>query len=51
MDNFFSSSALFDDLHTKTVNCCSTVRPNQEGMLKGFGQTMKLKWGDIKGEG
>jgi hypothetical protein len=47
MDNFFSSQALFDDLHTKTINCCGTVRPNRKEMLKNFGRTMKLKSGDL----
>jgi hypothetical protein len=28
MDNFFSSPDLFDDLHTKAINCCGTVRLN-----------------------
>jgi hypothetical protein len=32
-DNFFSSQALFDDLRTKTINCCGTVRPNRKGTL------------------
>jgi hypothetical protein len=32
VDSFFSSSALFDDLHTKTINCCGTVWPNRKGM-------------------
>jgi hypothetical protein len=25
-DNFFSSSDLYDDSHTKAVNCCGTAR-------------------------
>jgi hypothetical protein len=29
MDNFFSSQALFGDLHTETINCCGTARPNR----------------------
>jgi hypothetical protein len=37
MDNFFSSSDLFDDLHTKAINCCDIVRPNQKGMPRDFG--------------
>jgi len=45
MDNFFSSTALFDDLYTKTINCCGTVRPNRKGMPKNFGHKMKLKRG------
>jgi len=27
MGSFLSSPALFDELHTKTINCCGTVRP------------------------
>jgi hypothetical protein len=42
MDSFFSTSALFDDLHTKMINCCGTVRPNRKGMLKNFEHKMKL---------
>ena len=48
MDNFVSSPALFDNLHTKTINYCGTLRPNRMGMLKNFGHTMKLKSGDLK---
>jgi hypothetical protein len=43
MDYFFSSPALFDNLHRKTINCCGTVRPNRKGMLKNFGHQMKLR--------
>jgi hypothetical protein len=32
MDEFFSSSNLFDSLHMKAINCCCTVTPNQKGM-------------------
>ena len=48
MDNFVSSPTLFDDLHTKTVNCYGTGRPNRKGVLKNFGHTMKVKSGDLK---
>ena len=48
MNNFFSSPALFDDLHTNIINCCGTVRPNRKGMLKKFGHKMKMKRGDLK---
>ena len=48
MDSFSSSPALFDDLHTVTINCCGTVRPNRKGMLKNFGHKMKLKRDDLK---
>jgi hypothetical protein len=33
VDSFFSSQALFDDLHNKTINCCGTVRPNRNGTV------------------
>ena len=36
MDSFFSSPALVDNLHTKTINCCGTVRPNRKRMPKSF---------------
>jgi hypothetical protein len=36
MDNFFSSPDVFDDLHTRDINCCGTVRQNHEGMLGSF---------------
>jgi hypothetical protein len=26
--NLFSSPDLFDNLHSETMNCCGTVRPN-----------------------
>jgi hypothetical protein len=45
MDSFFSSTALFDNLYTKTINCCRTVRSNRKGMQKNFGHNMKLKRG------
>jgi len=44
VDIIISSPALSDDLHTKTVNRCGTVRPNRKLMHKKFGQKMKLKW-------
>jgi len=37
---FFSSLKLFDNLHTKTINCCDTIRLNQKGMPKDFRKTM-----------
>ena len=48
MDSFCSSPALFEDLHTKAVNCYGTVRSNRRGMPKNFGHKMKLKRGDLK---
>jgi hypothetical protein len=47
MDCFFSSPAVFGDLHTKT-DCCEVVIPGGKGMPKSFGQKIKLKWDDIK---
>jgi hypothetical protein len=48
MDSFFSSSALFDDLHAKTINFCGTVRPNRKGKQKYLEYKMKLKRGYLK---
>jgi hypothetical protein len=36
MDNFFSSPALFDDLHTETINFCGTIRPNRKEDTEEF---------------
>jgi len=44
MENFFSSS--LDNLHTKTIDCCRTVRPNRKEMLKNFGHKINLKRDD-----
>jgi len=44
MDNISSSS--LDNLHTKTINCGGTVKPNREGMPKNFVYTLELKRGD-----
>jgi sorbitol-specific phosphotransferase system component IIBC len=47
MDNFFSSPALFNDLHTRDINCCGTVRQNLKGMPgDSDNKTLKLKWDD-----
>jgi hypothetical protein len=43
-----SSPNLFNDLHTKTINCCGTIRPNGKVMPSNFGRKLRLKWGDIK---
>jgi len=48
MDTFHSYPALFDDLHTKTIYCHTTVRPNRKEMLKNFGHKMNLKRGDLR---
>jgi hypothetical protein len=47
MDNFFSSLDLFDDLHTKAINFCGTVRLNRKGTPRDLGTKLKLKWGDL----
>lgn len=44
LDNI--SSSPLDNLHTKTINCRGTVRPNREGMPKNFGYTLELKRGE-----
>jgi hypothetical protein len=48
MDNFFSSLDLFNDLHSRKINCRGTVRLNQKGMPQEFRKTMKLTRGDIR---
>ena len=48
MNSFFSSPALVDDLHTKTINYCGTVRPNRKGMPEDFGHKMRMKRGDLQ---
>jgi hypothetical protein len=49
MDNFFSSPELFEDLATKQIYCCGTVRPNRGGIPQDLApKTMKLKRGDIR---
>jgi hypothetical protein len=45
---FFSSTDLFNGLHTKAINCCDIVRPNQKGIPGDFGRKLTQKWGDIK---
>ena len=44
---FLSSPALLNNSHT-TKNCCRNVRANINGMMKNFGQKMKLQLSDIK---
>ena len=49
MDNYFSSPDLFDDLATKQIYCCGTVRPNRKGMPQDLGpKRMTLRQGDIQ---
>jgi len=48
MDILFSSLALFDDLHTKMINCCGLLDQREKGCQKNFGHKMKLKRDDLK---
>ncbi len=49
MDNYFSSPDLFDDLATKQIYCCGTVRPNRKGMPQDLDpKRMTLKRGDLQ---
>jgi len=47
MDNYFSSPDLFDDLVTKQIYCCGTVRPNREGMPQDLGPK-RMTRGDLQ---
>jgi len=48
MNKFFSLSDTFDDLYTRGINCCGTVRQNYKGMPRGLDKkTPKLNQGDI----
>jgi hypothetical protein len=48
MDNFFSFPELFNDLVTKQIYCCCTVKPNRKGMPQDLKpKTTTLKRGDI----
>ena len=48
MDSFLLSSALFDDLRTKAINYCGSVRPNRKGMPENLEHKMQLKRGNLK---
>ena len=49
MDNYLSSPDLFDDLATKKIYCCGTVRPNRKGMPQDLGpKRMTLQWGNLQ---
>ena len=41
---FSSSSVVFDDSHTKTTHCCTSVRQDWEVMPKNLRKTSQLKW-------
>jgi hypothetical protein len=42
-----SSPVLFDDLHSKTINCCGIVRPDRKVMPKSLDRKQN-KQGGIK---
>jgi hypothetical protein len=47
-DNYFRSCALFNNIFTKKINCCSTVRQNCKGMDHDFGHKLvQVKWSDM----
>ena len=49
MDNYFSSPDLYDDLATKQIYCCGTVRPNRKGISQDLGpKRMIFQWGDLQ---
>ena len=49
MDKFFSSPRLFDDLETRKINSCGTVRANAKDMPPDFGpKNLKLGRGDVR---
>ncbi|XP_023719041.1 piggyBac transposable element-derived protein 4-like [Cryptotermes secundus] len=49
MDSFFSSPDLFDELMTKKISCCGTLRPNRKGLPQDFrNRQLRLKKGDIR---
>jgi hypothetical protein len=37
MDNYFTFPVLFDDLATKQIYCCGTVKSNRKGMPQDLG--------------
>jgi len=41
---FSSSSVIFDDSHTRTTHCCTSVRQNWEVLSKNLRKTPQLKW-------
>jgi hypothetical protein len=48
MDNYFTSPNLFNDLHSRKINACGTVRHNRKGMPSNFSpKDLKMKKGDI----
>jgi len=47
MYNYFSSPDLFDDLATKQINCCGTVRSNRKGIPQDLGPK-RMARGDLQ---
>ena len=47
MDNYFSSLDLFDDLATKQIYTCGTVRPNRKGVPRDLGPR-RMTRGDLQ---
>jgi hypothetical protein len=46
MDNYFTSSALFDDLFQSEINACGRFRPSRRGMPRDIGpKSLKMKMG------
>ena len=49
MNNYFFSPDFFDDLATKQIYCCGTVRPKRKGVPQDLGpKRMTLQWGDFQ---
>jgi len=49
MDNYFSSQDFLDELATKQIYCCGTLRPNRKGMPQDLGpKGMTLQRGDLQ---
>jgi len=49
MDNFFTSSRLFDDLLRHNIHSCGTVRPNRKDMPSDFRpKKLKLTKSDVR---
>jgi len=49
VDGYFSFPDLSNDLATKQIYCCGTVRPNRKGMPQDLGpKRVTLQWGDLQ---
>lgn len=47
-NNFYSSTDLFDNVHTKTINCCCTVTPSWKRMCIDYWKKLKTKYSHRK---